>query len=431
MSAPRPPTLRQAPEFVKLWAAQTVSLFGSQVTGLALPLTAAVTLHASAAQMGVLGAAEYLPFLLIGLVAGVWVDRLRRRPLMVVADLGRAVILGCVPIAALAHVLRIEYLYAVAFLAGVLTVFFDVAYTSFLPALIERTQLVEGNSKLEGSAATAQLTGPGIAGVLVQLVTGPLAIAVDAVSFLLSAVLVGAIRITEPAPGSRTQGQHLWGELTAGLRLLLGHPLTRPVAVGAAMGALFSNVAGAVFVLYATRALHLGPALLGLVFLAGGAGAILGAVLCARLARRWQVGRSIVGGLVLAYVPRLLVPFVGGPQAVVVATLMGVQFVSGLAFIVWDINQLTLRQAVTPDRALGRLNASFRFLVWGAIPIGSLVGGWLGTTLGLQAALLIGSGGALLAPVWIGFSPVRALREHPSLPGDVTVELAPDTPPVA
>ena len=158
MSAPRPPTLRQAPEFVKLWAAQTVSLFGSQVTGLALPLTAAVTLHASAAQMGVLGAAEYLPFLLIGLVAGVWVDRLRRRPLMVVADLGRAVILGCVPIAALAHVLRIEYLYAVAFLAGVLTVFFDVAYTSFLPALIERTQLVEGNSKLEGSAATAQLT---------------------------------------------------------------------------------------------------------------------------------------------------------------------------------------------------------------------------------------------------------------------------------
>ncbi len=257
-------------DFMRLWAAQTVSLFGSQVTTLALPLTAALTLRATPAQMGVLGAAQFAPFLLIGLFAGVWIDRRRRRPVMIAADVGRAVLFALIPALALLHALRIEQVYVIAFLAGALTLFFDVAYTSYLPSLVARDRLSEGNAKLEGSAAVAELAGPGVGGVLAQILSPPLALVVDAVSFVFSALSLRTIRVAEPEPAPRARDDGVWRDIGQGLRVLLGNRLTRATVSAAATLVLCSSIGSSVFVLYLTRALHLPPVLVGLVYLASG-----------------------------------------------------------------------------------------------------------------------------------------------------------------
>ena len=401
-------------EFVKLWAGHTISRFGSEISQLAIPLTAALVLDASAFQMGLLGTFEFAPFLLLSLFAGVWVDRLRRKPILIVADIGRAVLLGSIPLAAVLGVLRIEQLYAVGLLTGVLTVFFDVAYQAYLPVLVSREHLVEGNSKLEVSRSVAQIVGPGVAGALVQLVTAPIAVAVDALSFVASAIFLFFIHTPEPAP-VRQAGKDgsVWSELREGLAVVVGNPLLRSIAACTATSNLFGNAIQAIFVLYVTRELGLQPAVIGLIFAVSGPGALLGAVTAGRLAKHFGLGATIMGSIALSEVVNLLIPLAAGPTGVVIGTLMLVAFISGFTNPVYNINQVSLRQAITPDRLQGRMNASMRFIVWGTIPLGALLGGALGETLGIRPTIALLAVCGLLSPVWVVLSPVRQLRAQP------------------
>jgi MFS family permease len=308
--------LRENRDFLKLWAGETVSLFGSQVTLLAVPLTAIVLLQASAFEMGLLTAAVSAPFLLIGLLAGVWVDRHRRRPILLVANLGRAVLLAILPLAALAGVLRIELLYLVAFATGCLTVFFDVAYLAYLPALASREHLVEGNARLEMSRSFAQIGGPGVAGALVQCIGAPLAIVVDAASYLVAAACVWQIRADEPAIS--TDGRDgVWTELVEGLGSIVGDPVLRAIAACTGTLNLFGSAAQAVFILYLVRDLGIEPALTGLLMMALGPGALLGALLASRVAERFGVGRTICTAAICNLVPAVLIAAADGPRSVV------------------------------------------------------------------------------------------------------------------
>jgi predicted MFS family arabinose efflux permease len=406
------------PDFLKLWAGQTVSVFGDQVGFLALPLTAVLVLHATPAEMGLLGAAERAPFLLIGLVAGVWIDRQRRRPILMGADLGRALLVGSIPAVALLARLGIGYLYCVAFAVGILTVLFDVAYQSYLPVLVARGQLVEGNSKLEVSNSVAQIAGPSVAGVLVQLLTPPLALIVDALSFLVSVVSLAYIRRPEPEPAHTSKQPGLREELGEGMATVLKSPLLRAIAACTATANLFSNATFAVFVLYATRDLAIGPAALGLVLAALGPGSLVGALFAGRVARWLGLGPTIVGAILVSGFGWWLVPLASGPPEVAALTLATGFFVVSLGGPLYNINQVSLRQAITPHRLLGRMNATMRFLVWGTMPIGSLLGGYLGTTIGLRPTLAITAVGSSLAFLWVFLSPVRALRFAPSSSDD-------------
>jgi MFS family permease len=402
------------PAFVNLWAGQTISQFGSQISQLAIPLTAALVLNATPFQMGLLGAFQFAPFLLLSLFAGVLVDRLPRRPVLICADVGRATLLGSIPAAAVLGVLHIEQLYLVGLLTGALTVFFDVAYQSYLPALVNREHLIEGNSKLEVSRSVAQIAGPGAAGVLVQLITAPLAVLADAASFVASVIFLLLIRASEPAPEQHATGtSSIWAELREGLAVVLGNPLLRSIAGCTATSNLFSNAMQAVYVLYATRELGIEPALLGIIFAAGGPGALLGSLLAGRVSDRFGFGATIIGSILIGGLANLLMPLAGGPLPVVASMLMLAWFIGGLCSPVYNINQVSLRQAITPDRLQGRMNATVRFIVWGTIPIGALLGGILGQAIGLWPTLLSMALGSLLAPLWVVFSPVRHLRSQP------------------
>jgi MFS family permease len=286
------------PQFVRLWAAQTVSHLGSQVTLLALPLTAVLVLGASPAEMGVLGAAEFVPWMLVGLFAGVWVDRLRRRPILIAADLGRALLLLMVPLAAMLGQLSLPLLYVVAFLTGTLSVFFEVAYNAILPSLVRRDELVEGNSRLLASASAAEIAGPGLAGGLVQLVTAPVAVALDAVSYIASALFVSFIRTDEPQAAPRNE-RSVVREVREGLAALLKNPLLRSLVVASTASNVVFAVHTTLRVLYATRDLRLEPALLGLVFGLGSIGGLGAAFMSGRVARRFGLGPTIVATYVL------------------------------------------------------------------------------------------------------------------------------------
>jgi len=401
------------PEFLKLWTGQTVSLFGSQITLLALPLTAIGTLDASPTQMGLLRAASVAPFLLFGLLAGVWVDRIRRRPVLIGADLGRALVLGSIPVAALLGVLCIEQLYAVAFVTGVLTLFFDVAYQAFLPSLVRRDQLVEGNSKLQASMSVAFTGGPGLAGGLVQVFTAATAMLLDSATFLASALFLATIRTAEPLPTRGAERRRVWAEIGEGLRVVIGNPLLRAITGATATSSFFAGVAQAVYLLYATRHLRLTPELLGIVHGAIGAGAFVGALLAGWLTRRVGFGRTLICATVVAVLPWLIQPLVGGSPRFTAAVLTAAWFVGGVASPLYSINQVSLRQAITPHQLQGRVNATVRFIAWGAIPLGAVMGGVLGQAVGLRPTLMVGGMGMLLGVPWLVCSPIRALRDAP------------------
>lgn len=410
------------PDFMRLWAGETLSLFGSQITFLALPLTAVGVLNASPIEMGILGAVEFAPFLLLSLFAGVWVDRLRRKPILIIADIGRALCLLSIPLAYVMGFLRMEYLYVVALLTGVLTVFFDVAYMAYLPSLVERDQLVEGNGKLEISRSVAQIAGPGLGGTLVQILTAPIAILADAFSFLVSAFFVGLIRRAEPIKAKTTERPNVWLEIGEGLRVVLGNPLLRSIAGCTSTSNLFSNITLAVFTIYVVRELKIEPALLGFIFAVGSIGALIGAFLAGWTARRLGVGSTIVWSAFIFGVGGLFTPLASGSLWVAVPLLIAAQFIVSIANPIYNITQVSLRQAITPHRLQGRMNASMRFLVWGTMPIGSLIGGGLGEVIGLRATLFVGAIGMFLSFLWVLFSPVRTLREHPT-PADEETQL--------
>jgi MFS family permease len=405
-------SLRHHRDFVRLWAGQTVSVFGSQVTQLALPFAAVLTLHASALQMGFLSAAGMAPWIAFALLVGVWVDRqLRRRWILVAADLGRAAILLSVPVAAAFHVLSLAQLFAVAFLAGCLTLAFNVAWGSYLNVLVPREQLVEGNSKLMGSYATAQIAGPSIAGALVQAVTAPFAILVDAASFLVSALALRSIRAPEPERRLE-RGASLRHDLLLGLRFVRDDPLQRAIAGSAATLNFFGAAIYAVIVLYAVRELHLSSLLVGLAFAAGAVGALVGTQLAPRLTLRLGAGRTIMLATLGFPLTLAIVPLASPGQAkwLAVTILAAAEAVGGVAVMLFDVNTAALRQALTPEHLYGRASGAMSFLTQSAKPLGSLFGGAVATAVGLHSTLWICAAGGLLVIPWTVFSPLRSRR---------------------
>ena len=409
--AVRRPNLIRHPDFVKLWVAESISMAGSQISQLAIPLLAIVLLNASAFEVGLLTSVGFLPFLLFGLPAGVWVDRLRRRPILIAADVGRALLLATIPLAWLLGSISLPQLYLVTFLAGILTVFFDVGYQSYLPSLVHSSQLMEGNGKLEMSRASAQVAGPGLAGALVQLAGAPLAIAIDALSFVASGLFLVAIRRPEAQPGVDRPRTSMLVDIREGLRFVLGHPLLRPITAATAIANLFSAIASSVMLIFAVRELLLDPVLIGAIIAVGGSGGVVGALIATRVQRRIGVGRTMIlceAGFAAGY---LLLPVASVAAPVFLATL-GL-FLATLGSIVFSIVGLTLRQRMAPTRMQGRTNATVRTINWGVLPIGFFVGGVLGTIIGIVPTLIVGALGLLLATLPILFSPVRTLREMP------------------
>jgi MFS family permease len=397
-------------DFVKLWLGQFVSETGSQVSLLALPTVAILVLHATPFQVGLLSALEFLAFPTLGLIAGVYADRFRRIRIMAACDLLRTLIYGSVPLAWALGFLTMEQLYAVALVAGICTVFFDVSYQSYLPALVDRRDLVEGNSKLEVTRSIAQLAGPAIAGFLIQVIGAARSVLVDAASYLVSVVSLLAIRKPEADPRDTAHLRRgFWHELLEGVQVVFGNSTLWKIAGSTSTSNLGSSIFFAVFLIFAYRHLHLSPAAVGLVFSAGAVGGLLGALTTGAVTRRLGLGRTlflavIAGGLFALIVP--LAQYGFAVPILILATAVGF-YMNPL----YNINQVSLRQAITPDRVQGRMNATMRTIVWGTMPIGSLIGGILGSTIGVVPTIFVGAAIWSLAGFWILAGPVRLQKQ--------------------
>jgi MFS family permease len=393
LSAPR-----QGTDFRLLWSATTASQIGTQVSELAIPLTAIVVLHASAIGVGLLAALGYLPTALLGLPAGAWADRLPRRGILLAADAARCLVLASVPVAYLLDALTIGQLYAVTFCAGGLSVFFDVASPAYLPALVTKADLAKANGRLQISEQGADVLGPGIAGWLIGLIGAPLAIATDAASYLVSAAFIARIRHREPLAGRQPdRSLSMRAQIGEGLRQVVASRQLLAIAVSAAIINFFGRLVVVLVPLYLVRGVGYRPAAIGAIFAAGSVGFLLGAALADRVARRIGLGRSIVAGGTVAAMAFLLIavppPSLAGP--LVAAAL----FVYGIGALTFTVSNVTWRQMVTPSHLLGRVTAAMRLLIWIAQPAAALLAGWLGTRLGLHAAIWVGAVGALLAPL--------------------------------
>ena len=406
-------------EFLKLWAAQAISQLGTQVTLLALPLAAILVLDASATKVALLGAVEVLPFLLFALPAGVWVDRLPRRPILVVTDLARAAALASIPLAYALDALTLPHLYVVAFVSGVLTVFFDVSYLSYLPSLVERNRLGDANSKLEATRSAAQVAGPGAAGVLVGTITAPVAILVDAVSYVVSAFLAWRIRGPDRREAQTTPRARLWPELREGLGYVLGHPYLRPITLVTGGWNLFAFVGFGIFLVYMVRPLGLSPEVVGLLITLGSVGSIVGALVAGRVVNRFGMGPTLICAGIVSSASFVLVPL--APRDVPEPFVLASMLVGSFLGMVYNVTQLTFRQAITPERLQGRMNAVVRFMYWGPQPAGFVLGGLLAATIGLRPTLFISAAGATLVFVPLLAHPIRKLREMPDGPEETTV----------
>jgi MFS family permease len=404
-----PALLRDSIAFRRFWTGQVVSLVGDQISIIALPLVAVLALDAGAAEMGYLTAAALAPTHLFALHFGAWVDRRgRRRQLMIATDVGRALLLLSIPAAYGLGLLTIEQLYAVAFLTGTLSVLFSVSYNTLIVSIVPRQRYVEANQLLNGSRALAYVGGPSLGGLLVQVLSAPVALLADAISFLGSAVLLRSIDPAEPPTDTAAKGH-----LAAGARFLLGQPLLRASLAATATINLFNFAFFALFVLYATRALGVPPGTLGLVLGAGAAGGVIGSLVTGRVARRIGIGPAFILGCALFPAPLLLVPAAGGPRPLVLALLFLAEFGSGFGVMLLDIAAGSIFQALVPDRLRSRFQGAYMVVNYGVRPLGGLLGGWLGVTLGLRGALWIATAGALAGVLFLLPSPVRRLRELP------------------
>ena len=404
-----PPLLRENVPFRRFWLGQTISLVGDQVGAIALPLAAVLVLDVGPAQMGYLTAALLAPNLLFALHLGAWVDRRgRRRQAMIAADVGRAGLAATIPLAYVFDALTIEQLYVVAFLSGTLSVLFFVSYSTLFTSIVPRERLVEGNQLVHGSRALSYVGGPSLGGFLVQLFSAPFALIADAVSFLLSALFLGRIDAVEP-PTEQAERGHL----VSGARFIWRQPILRAELGATATINLFNFVFFALFVLYATETLHVRPATLGLVLGSGAVGGVVGSLVTGRLARRFGIGPAFVAGCVLFPAPLLLVPAAGGPKPVVLAMLFLAEFGSGLGVMMLDISAGSINQALVPDRLRARFSGAFMVVNYGVRPLGGLLGGWLGSTIGLRPTLWIATAGALAGVLFLLPSPAPRLRELP------------------
>jgi MFS family permease len=409
------PTLWRHRNFLLLWGGQTVSEMGSAVTQLALPLIAVVVLGASTFEVGLLTAAATLPFALIALPAGAIVDRRPKRWLMIWCDVARMLIIGSVPLAAAFGALTLGHLYAVAVTAGVCTVFFDVSYQSYLPVLISKEALVDGNGKLGATQSFAQVAGPGLGGGLVGLFGAATAMAADAISYAVSVASLLAIRAREEPP-RLDQRRRLRTEIAEGLSFVLRHPILRKIVACTGTANLFGGMAVAVEIIFLVRILHVRPAAVGLLIAAASLGGVAGGVLASRLTRLIGSARIIWFSMLVLGLPQLLVPL-AEPGWLVALFLIGF---AGFAFsaVIYNVAQVSYRQAICPPRLLGRMNAAVRWVVWGTLPLGALLGGAFGTWLGVRATVWIGVAGSWAAGWWVFFSPLRGLRDIPELEVD-------------
>ncbi|MFE3496710.1 MFS transporter [Streptomyces sp. NPDC059175] len=400
-------------DFRRLLAGAAVGQLGAQVTLVALPLVAVLELDAPAFSVGLLTAVETAAFLLIGLPAGAWVDRMRKKPLMIRADAVRAVAMASIPLAAVADVLTMGQLYAVAFVTGVATVFFDVAHQSYLPQLLPREQLVAGNGALETVRSSAQVAGPGLGGGLVQLLGAHLAIVADAIGYAISALFLAAVRRPESRP-EPLPGASLGKDVGEGLRFVFGHPLLRVIAVTTALANFFTAVLMATQTVFLVRVLGLQAGAIGLVLSAAAVGGLAGALGAGALAARFGTARIIWLSALATGPFALLWPLSGrGAGAALFALGTAVVFFGA---VVYNVAQVSFRQAVCPPRLLGRMNATLRFLMWGTLPLGALVGGGLAESFGPRAALLCCAAGFLVVPLPLLCSPLRRMRDLPVAP---------------
>ena len=404
-----PAILRENRPFRVYFAGQAISLFGDQVSTLALPLAGVLVLHASPAEMGYLTTAILLPNLLFSLHAGALVDRRgRRRETMIAADLGRAMLLASIPIAYAFHALSFPQLYGVGFLIGTCSVLFNVSSSTLFISLVPRERYVEANALENGSRAASFVGGPSLGGILVQLLSAPVALVVDAVSFLGSAFSLARIKPIEPKVEQVEPGH-----LTAGIRYVLGSPIVRP-ALGATTTINFFNfVFVALFALYSIRYLHVQPGVLGVVLGAGAVGGVLGAFLTGRIVRRIGVGPACILGCVLFPVPLVLVPLAGGPRWLVLTCLFLAEFGSGFGVMLLDISYGSISAALIPHRLRARVSGSFNLVNYGSRPVGAFVGGVLGSAIGVRETLWIATVGAIAGFVWLLPSPLPAMHELP------------------
>jgi MFS family permease len=397
--------------FILLWSGQTVSEIGSAITTLALPLTAVVVLKASTFQVALLTTAAYAAFALIALPAGVIVDRLAKRRIMIWCDAARMLIIGSVPVTAAFGVLTIWQLYLVALSAGVCTVFFAVSYQSYLPALVGPDHLVDGNGKLGATQSLAQVSGPGIGGGLVGVLGAANAMGADAISYAVSVASLMAIRLPEQS-AAKSQARHLRTEITEGLSFVVRHSIVRKIVACTATSNLFSGMVFALEIIFLVRVLKVRPADTGLIMAAGSLGGVAGAILSGRL-RMWIGSARIIwfANIVLG-LPGFGIPL-AEPGWRVAAFVVGF---AGFSFsaVVYNVAQVSYRQAICPPELLGRMNAAVRWIVWGTLPIGGLLGGAVGDAIGVRPTIWIGVAGSWAAGYFVYFSPLRTMREIPA-----------------
>jgi MFS family permease len=405
----RVPAVLQEREFRRFWLGETVSLFGDQITLIALPLVAVLELHASAAQMGYLGAAELVPALLFSLHFGAWADRRgRRRQTMIFTALGRAALLATIPVVWAFDALTLAQLYVVGFMVGTLSVLFFVSYSTLFVSLVPRARYLEANSLLNGSRALSFVGGPSFGGLLVQVFSAPGALLVDAVSFLVSAACLRSISPVEP-PTEKAERGHL----KAGMRYLWRSPVIRASLLATATINFFNFVFWALFILYVTRTLGVSPGVLGLVLGAASVGGVIGSLVTGRISRRIGVGPAFALGCVLFPAPLVLVPLAGGSDWTILACLFAAEFGSGFGVMILDIASGTIKAALVPDRLRARVSGAYMVVNYGVRPVGAIVGGALGTWIGLHTTLWIASIGAIVGALWLLPSPVLRLRELP------------------
>ena len=398
-------------DFLKLWAGQTISVFGTLMG--AIPFTAILVLNATPFQMSLIRAAAVAPGLVFALLAGVWIDRLPRRPILVGADIGRAALLGSIPVVFFLGRLRIEYLYVVVLLTGVLTVFFDVAYRAYLPALVPRKDLIEANSKLSASESVVEVSAFSLSGWIVQLFGAITSVVIDAFTYLMSALFLLRIRRMEPDLTPASERPNMRKEISEGIKIVLSYPLLRAIAGGTAGRGLGRGMIGAVILLFAIRELGMPIGVLTMIFALGGVSAAVGATVAGKVTLRIGSGKSLVYGFLIVSMSGLFIPLAQGPLIIAGAMLAAEQLVGGAPGVISEISERSLIQGYTPDRWLGRVNGGMRFIELGSILIGSLLAGALGETIGLRFTILVGVCCMLAGGSWLALSPVRSLEKPP------------------
>ncbi len=400
-------------DFLQLWAAQIVSAIGSRVTRTALPIIAILSLDGTPNQIAILSAFSMAPGIVVGLLAGGAIDRSAKRPILIASDLARAALVMTIPIAAWLGVLSMLQLYVMAALIGAASALFQITDNAYLPVLLGKKHLVEGNAKLEATESVAEVTGPGLAGILVQVLGGPLAMVVDALTYLWSAGFLAAIRQSEEIPAAEEGSPSIVRDIATGFGAAFAHPLLRPLFIARSISTLGFGFFLTLYMIFTLETLALDPATVGGLISVGGVGALIGAVIAARLSPRLRLGRAMIAFLVLAQASYLLIPAASGPMWLILALLIAHQLIGDGLEVAFSIHAVSLRQTVLPIALLGRVNATLQALTGACFVVGMLVAGPLATSIGVRNAVWIGAGIGMIAPIVLALSPIRRLEKMP------------------